>query len=314
MNKKYFDIRTRCPACGSTSAKVIYQNPFNTSPVKDYLIDFYSSQGPIELSYLENGNYILEECFVCDLIYQKEIPNDELMERLYEYWMDPKGRFDYYEKNAGLKHYLNYAQEITRVMAYLNKRPSDLKIFDFGMGWGKWALMAKAFGCDAYGSELSTERINNAKSNGLKVIEWDEFDKYQFHFINTEQVFEHIPDPLETLRHLRKALAPDGIIKISVPTATNIEYRLKKMDWKAKKNSRNSLNPVAPLEHINFFRRKSIVRMAEEAGLKEVLIPIRKQYQYTSDWGGVKKIAKNLFQPISLNILRSYNYLLFKHA
>ena len=314
MNTSYFQVRNQCPACSSSNLQTLYKNRFDQPPVKDYLVDFYSSQGRIEFSYLENANYILDECNECGLIFQKEIPNDELMERLYEYWMDPKLRFEYHQKMDDLNHYQYYAREITQLIALFKKSPSELKFFDFGMGWGKWALMAKAFGCDSYGSELSQERINHARSNGLKVITWDEFPQHKFDFINTEQVFEHIPKPLETLRHLRTALSPDGLIKISVPTANNIEHRLKLMDWTAKKGSNISLNPVAPLEHINFYRRRSLVKMASEAGLKEVLIPVKNQYTYTTDWGGIKKIIKNFSRPIFLNIFRTQNYLFFKIA
>jgi SAM-dependent methyltransferase len=172
--------------------------------------------------------------------------------------------------------------------------------------------MAKAFGCGAYGSELSKDRIAYAQSNGLKVVEWDELPMHQFNLINTEQVFEHIPNPLETLRHLKKALAPGGLIKISVPTANDIQRRLKIMDWKAKKTTKNSLNPVAPLEHINFYRRNSIIKMAGIAGLEEVLIPLKTQYQYTTGWTGLKKIAKNFYNPISKNTLKKINYLFFQ--
>ncbi|MBC7830309.1 MAG: class I SAM-dependent methyltransferase [Chitinophagaceae bacterium] len=312
MNSLYFNIRKKCPACASTTSKTIYKQPFDQPPIRDYLIDFYSSRGRIELSYLENGNYILEECDHCKLIFQKEIPNDQFMERLYEYWLDPQKRFEHHRKNDGLDHYLYYAQEIMQVMTYLKKQPVDLKFFDFGMGWGKWSMMAKAFGCDSYGSELSRERIKYAESNGLKVIEWNNLPDYQFNFINTEQVFEHLAEPFETLEHLKRALAPDGIIKISVPTANNIDQRLRLMNWKAKKGSKHSLNPVAPLEHINFYRRKSIIKMADKAGLKEILIPIRKQYQYMCDWSGIKRIGQNLLKPISLNLLKKQNYLFFR--
>ena len=74
------------------------------------------------------------------------------------------------------------------------------------------------------------------------------------------------------------------------------------------------MNAVAPLEHINFYRRQSIVKMAEIAGLKEVLIPIKTQYQYTSEWTGVRKIAKNFYGPISKNVFKKLNYLFFQTA
>lgn len=72
-------------------------------------------------------------------------------------------------------------------------------------------------------------------------MSWEEIPQHQFDFINTEQVFEHIPKPLETLRYLKKALKTNGVLKISVPTANDIEQRLEIMDWKIpKRGSRKS--------------------------------------------------------------------------
>jgi SAM-dependent methyltransferase len=172
--------------------------------------------------------------------------------------------------------------------------------------------MASAFGCDSYGTELSETRIKYAQAKGIKVIAWDEIPQYRFDFINTEQVFEHIPEPLQTLRHLKTALKPGGIIKVSVPEADDIKRRLRLMDWKAPKDSRNSLNPVAPLEHINFFRTKSLTKMARAAGMEEVFIPIKLQFRYSFDWGGIKQVAKNFLGPIYRNILRKGNYRFFR--
>lgn len=314
MSNQYFVTRQACPGCKSIDTKTIYQKPFDKPPISDYLTDFYSSRGKIEFEFLSGSDYILDECTNCRMIFQKEIANDDLMSRLYENWLNPEKTFNEHQKRDGLSHYAFYAQEIMQMIAYFNKRPSQLKFFDFGMGWGRWAMMAKAFGCEAYGSELSKDRIEYAKSNGITVIEWNQFPEYQFHLINTEQVFEHIPEPLETLLHLKKALIPGGLLKISVPTANDIERRLKIMDWKAGKYGKNSLNAVAPLEHINFYRRQSIVKMAEIAGLKEVLIPVKTQYQYTSEWTGLRKIAKNFYNPISKNVFKKLNYLFFQNA
>jgi SAM-dependent methyltransferase len=104
------------------------------------------------------------------------------------------------------------------------------------------------------------------------VITWDDIPKYRFDFINTEQVFEHIPEPLETLRHLIKSLETNGIIKISVPTANDVDRRLKIMDWEAPIDSRNSLDPVTPLEHINYFKRSSIRIRYKSHGIGSLII------------------------------------------
>ena len=313
MSNLWFERRKKCPACASDRFRTIYKSQYDEGPVKDYLVDFYSPQGMVEFEYLDGANYILCECAVCCLIFQRDIPNDILMERLYEHWIDPKKVFGQDQEQVCLEYYLSYAQEIMQIIAYIGKKPSSLCFFDFGMGWGKWALMAKAFGCDSYGAELSLERVEYAKTNGIKIIKWEEIPQRRFDFINTEQVFEHIPEPLQALCHLKTALKTDGILKISVPSANDIDRRLKIMDWKIPKGSRNSLNPVAPLEHINCFRRASLVKMASEAEMEEVFIPVKVQYRHTTDWSKPKRIAKNILLSIYRNLLKKQNYIFLRN-
>lgn len=313
MTNPWFERRKECPACASGSYRTIYEARYDEPPLKDYLVEFYSPQGKVEFEYLDEATYVLCECDICGLLFQRDIPNDTLMERLYEHWIDPKIVLSQHLKEDGLEYYSGYAQEIMQIISYFRNMPSSLSFFDFGMGWGKWALMAKAFGCESYGAELSEERMEYARSNGIKVIKWEEIPQHRFDFINTEQVFEHISEPLKTLRYLKTALKPDGILKVSVPTANNIERRLKSMDWRSPKGSTNSLNPVAPLEHINFFRRSSLIKMAEEAEMEEVCIPMAKQYAYTIGWYGMKRIAKNILLPVYRNSIKRQNYVFLRN-
>ncbi|WNC87938.1 class I SAM-dependent methyltransferase [Thermosynechococcus sp. QKsg1] len=312
MTNCWFETRKECPACGSAAFQIIYEAEYDRPPIKDYLNDFYS--GRVEFDYLEGAVYILCECDVCGMIFQRDIPNKTLMERLYDHWINSKESFKEHQESTGLDYYSCYVKEIMQIISYFNEKPFRLNFLDFGMGWGNWALMAKAFGCEVYGVELSKECIAHAQSNGIKVISWDEIHQYRFDFINTEQVFEHISEPLNTLKYLRMALKPNGMIKVSVPTANDIDRRLKIMDWTSPKGSPNSLNPVAPLEHINFFRRSSLIKMAEVAQMEEVYIPILKQYQYTTGWSGIRNIAKNIILPIYRNVLKKQNYIFLRNV
>ena len=312
MTNPYFLTRDICPICSSDEIRLVYEHPYIEEPIRGYLDSFYSPQGGVEFCYLENVTYSLMECQNCFLIYQKNVPNDELMERIYDRWIDPELALIRNLDNDDLEYFSYYAQEIMQVIAYFGKIPSDLDFFDFGMGRGKWALMAKSFGCNSSGSELSIKRIEYSRANGINIITWEEISQHQFDFINTEQVFEHLSDPLKSLLHIKNSLKEDGLIKISVPTAIDIVRRLKLMDWEAEKGTRNSLNAVAPLEHINFFRRRSLIKLASIAGLSEAFIPLKIQYLYMTNWSGGNRIVKNLLLPIFRNILKKQNYIFFR--
>lgn len=275
MKENFFDTRQICPTCESKHTEEIYRAKFTEPPISTYLDNFYNPQGGVEFSYLEGESYILNKCNDCTLVYQKSIPNDFLMKKLYEEWIDPELVHNHRENNLKVNHHSILAREIEMVIKYFNRPTKELEFFDFGSGWGDWCRLAKGYGCSAVGTELSQSRIDHSRNIGISIITYDEISKYHFDFINTEQVFEHIPQPLDTLKYLAQSLKPGGVIKISVPNGDDIKRLLSVMDWNAPKNTRNSLNPIAPLEHINCYSKTSIYKMAEKTNLSPITLQVK---------------------------------------
>lgn len=312
INTRYFVQRAECPGCKSRNSATLFSAMYGESPIREYLKKFYSPQGfEVEESYLEDAEFTLEECSECGLVYQREIPGDLLMQKLYEEWLDPVAEFSNWHRQHMLSDYSYFAGELMSIIACFDASPSELRVFDFGMGWGLWAELAKGFGCEVYGSELSRPKIEHARSQGINVIEWDQIPDHEFDFINTEQVFEHIPEPLDTLRHLRKSLSPKGLIKIAVPDGNGIKRRLRKGNWMAAKDSKDSLHPVSPLEHINCYSHAAIIKIAEIAGLQRVKIPIKYQISYGTSWMPVRSFLKNFARPIYRNFVPRTTTLFF---
>jgi hypothetical protein len=332
VSETYFIKREICPACSGQNHNVIYSSGFLEPPIKQGLESLFAPVGHIEFEYLSQARFILAECFDCGLIYQQEIPDDFLTDKIYQEWIDPQKTFDNHQQADNLGHLAQYAQEIMMLIAYFGGAPSQLKFFDFGMGWGKWCYMAKAFGCESYGTELSEVRIAHARSQGISVISWNEIADHRFDFINTEQVLEHLPYPLEILCYLKNSLKPDGLIKISVPDGRNIKKRLNAWGLTRPLTStnssefpqhstppncfnlevKNSLNPVSPLSHINCFSYSSIVNMAGKAGLELTKIPVAIQFTSSTNWKPLKPLLKNIFRPLYRNMIQKGTYLFFR--
>jgi 2-polyprenyl-3-methyl-5-hydroxy-6-metoxy-1,4-benzoquinol methylase len=286
----HFIKRTSCPVCNSNAITNKYCESYESDEIKTYLNDFYIPQGGVEHEFLKATDYSLMYCSNCDLVFQENIPNDDLMFKLYEQWI--KADIILKQQNEyPLWYYETYSNHIVDIISFFKKQPSDLKLLDFGMGWGKWCLMAKAFGCSVYGIELSEARIAYAEKNGIEVLSELELTNHEFDYINADQVFEHIPNPNETLQMLLKRLNPDGVIKISVPNGNSIDEVLTHMNWNAKKGEPNSLNAVAPLEHINCFKTKTILTLAKQFDLQEIDIP-RSKINYKSKKDFIKKSLK----------------------
>jgi hypothetical protein len=86
------------------------------------------------------------------------------------------------------------------------------------------------------------------------------------------------------------------------------------MDWAAPKGSKNSLNPVSPLEHINCFKRATLCTMAGAAGLQAAQLPLCIHYAFATNWQLPKPALKNLLVPFTRNVLHRGTYLLFRHS
>ena len=130
---------------------------------------------------------------------------------------------------ADLRFYVGHLELVLAVLSEIGKLPSETRVFDFGMGWGRWCPLVQGFGCQVYGTELSEERIAFARSHGIKAISWDEIPGNEFDFINVDQVLEHVPQPLTTLEHLARGLVRGGLLFISVPNAVPNGVRVREL-------------------------------------------------------------------------------------
>lgn len=302
--------RAICPGCEERKCVEIFSCDFLKDPIKKYINRKFSETGINE--YLEGASYTLHECNNCTLIFQHKILNDVLANKMYDEWLN---RFDPDIPHGGhriatLEKLSYYAQEIVKVIVFLKKDAIDIDMLDYGMGWGRWCYMAKAYGCNSFGLDLSTARVEHGRAEGITVIGIDDLNKHQFDFINMEQVVEHLPYPLKTLTTLTKFLKPGGLIKISVPNGKDVKKRLKIMDWTAPRNSKRFLIPATPLVHINTFNHKSVIAMAAKAGLEHVNIPMKCEYALTHNYG-IGQAVKNILRPMYRRLTK-YTYLFFR--
>lgn len=258
-----FDKRKNCPACGSTKTSRIKQASFLE---RDFLFFFKRMYGSHhDFSFLSKGNYILESCNICSLVFQSEILNSDGMKHLYETLIDTDQSL-LKNKNHESTYFRNIFEDILFISLFLteNTIPSQIRILDFGMGWGAWAKTARAFGFDIYGAELSKQRISHAEKNAIPIITNLESRNHSFRYINTEQVMEHIADLDHVMALIASNLSMGGYLRFSVPFSKKDIANVNSKGWKPAHDS------LHPLEHINSFNRKSIIKLAGRFNLKPV--------------------------------------------
>lgn len=302
--------RTACPACGAAGYRELIKQAFGTDALRNLLDTHY--EGRASTATLASCDYWLVRCERCRLGYQKTVPAAELLEEIYDRWI-PAAERERLRREYSFEDYCYWGEQIQFVVQHLRKPPAALRVFDFGMGWAEFALMAKAYGCEVAGAELSEARIQNARALDIEVVSWDDIPRRRFDFINTEQVFEHLTEPFEVLRHLSAALDVGGILKISVPDSRRaLAVAEKARGFDAL--PREAIMPVHPLEHINSFEHDTLARMAGRAGLRVVKPRLRQLYNSSSGWFNPKRAVRQLLRPIYRHVYPKSTYAFFTRA
>lgn len=302
--------RKTCPICDCTEAQLLLSEPFNSPAMQAFLARQYEGRARIEP--IASFHYELVRCTRCHLAYQRTIPAGDFLNELYEEWIPASER-----ERLRRRHQLNdaayWAEQVHFLIDYLRLPPHAVQVLDFGMGWGEWASMARAFGCEVAGAELSAERIRHAQSIGIETVTLEGLAGRRFHFINTEQVFEHLTEPVGILKALAPCLHPQGLLKISVPNSRPVLRRLPRIRRFADL-SPALVVPVQPLEHVNCFDYASVVRLAQTAGLKPVRPKLRMLYNSSSGWLNPKQALRLLARPIYRHVFPKSTFVYFARA
>lgn len=311
-----FQIREHCPSCNGTTFTELHRTAYNAPEMLSFLTAYYSAVPPGKhQEVLGDGVFSIVECAGCGLIFQHQLPSDDMLAEVYGNWLGKNDPLAPSKPPMPFDYYTYFAQEIMQLIVFLQKRHGRqrrLRFLDYGMGWGNWAVMAQAFGVDVSGVELSPTKAAFAESRGIKLLPPDELPDNGFDFINTEQVVEHLSFPHETVMSLKNSLADGGILKISVPDGSDIKAVLRSWKWNDAMANREKIMPLQPIEHLNCFTAPSLQKFAEGCGLKPVSLPLGLVYAYSTDWSGTRAIAKNLLRPVKRFVLRKGCYGLFE--
>lgn len=298
--------RGQCPGCRRTSARTLYSEPLDSPGITRYMQDHYGSR--VERDFA-GYDYELAQCGHCGLAFQAQVPAPELLEEIYDRWL-PATEREAVAARWGLDDYRYLAEQVQFMLDHFRMRPASIKALDFGFGWAEWAKMAGAYGVDVCGAELSQVRIDYAQSIGIPVVDSGALPQDEFHFINTEQVFEHLLEPGDMLRKLAKALRPGGLVKISVPnSAKSIRKLLGTKNFGALDSS--DIMAIAPFEHINAFTHDSLSALGREAGLVPMRPSLRKLYNASSGWMAPKSALKTLARPVYRHLYPKSTFVYF---
>ena len=253
-------IRTCCPACKSREFKKLFSLPYKSEKISNFINHYYKSY--IKSSSLDGHEYNLLQCLNCNLIFQEQIPDDQFSKDLYEKFIDPNESLS--KKNDfDNKFRKKLSFEMQLIKNLFKKDEKDISILEFGAGWGFWSKHAQNSGYKVSAFEVSEKRIDFMKNNNVNVVSNLNNHNLKYDLIYSEETFEHISHPKDTIIELSQLLSKGGFIFLRFPSAFLFKSKL-------NKNYVPTSDCAHPLEHINIFCKKSFIQMLKDTSLEHI--------------------------------------------
>lgn len=151
------------------------------------------------------------------------------------FWMK-KERTKYYMTGTGMlgKIIKSYFPDLSfEALASLKPKMND-GILDVGCGTGQVLHLLSSIG---YNNLMGIDPflkndINYGKGLTIRKLSLNELSKsHKWKVITLNHVFEHVPDPLETLVNLRDLLDENGTIIIRIPTVSSWAWKNYSKNW-----------------------------------------------------------------------------------
>lgn len=195
-------------------------------------------------------------CSDCDLVYINPRLPIELVHQGYAEAVDET----YVSQAAGRIH--AFRKIVCQISRW--KDPAGGSLLDVGAAAGFLLVAAREAGWKVEGIELSGWLSAWAKEHFELAIrtmplEDDTYPPASFDVVTMLDVLEHVEDPSETLRCVRKILRDDGLFVVSYPDFGSIFARLLKRRWWF-------LLSV----HLYYFTRTTIGRLLEQSGFEVI--------------------------------------------
>jgi 2-polyprenyl-3-methyl-5-hydroxy-6-metoxy-1,4-benzoquinol methylase len=251
--------RTRCPACAEPATTVVKSLPYGRNPV---IL-------PPELPAFAVSEYTIRECPACGLLFQEEALDDQ---ETAAYYRAKLGAALAQLASRRLRDHAHLVEDVLLARKLID-RESPL-VLDFGAGECTWGGTAHALGCRVVCYDLHDAIAECAANYGLKAVALEEIAPDSLDYINADQVFEHLAQPLEQLRELVPKLRRGGLIKISTPGDRRMKGKLHSANFEALAPAEFAaqFSALVPLQHLQLFSARSLQVMGHRSGLERLRI------------------------------------------
>lgn len=247
---------------------VICEKKLTLKKPSNFYVDRMSEYSYSSRKIPEYMHWDLYECRSCRVLYSNcPIESEDIFAGYEDAAFDSANEADYASDT--------YMEYLKRVMPDFPKG----KILDIGTGDGSFLVKLKKAGVkELVGIEPSKEPIKCAKisikdciiNEPYKVKKYEDDD---YDLISLFQTVEHIPEPFEIVRDIRRILKPGGVFYLVCHDYMSLVNKL--LGYKS---------PIYDIEHLQIFSKRGIVKLLNKVGFKDVRVFTLKNRYPLSYW------------------------------
>lgn len=208
--------------------------------------------------------YRLSRCRSCQMIWDPSPPADLISQYQESYFRNdnPKGGYaNYFEGVANNNK--TFAYRLRRIAKRVRVKSN---LLDVGAALGDFLLAARKLGWTKLsGVEVSTYGCQFAASRRLKLHQGTLKDipsTKQFSVITSQDVIEHVTDPLVELKQIYQHLRPGGLLYLVTPDITSWWSKILGPYWYHYK----------PGEHVVYFSSQTIYQALTLTGFQNISV------------------------------------------
>jgi SAM-dependent methyltransferase len=189
------------------------------------------------------------------------------------------------------------------------------RVLDLGCGASQLLPMLMKRGYDAVGFEGDPARAQVARENGVTIVpgDWrkitDIVGPNRFDCVVSDQVFEHMLDPVDTLRSLKPVLADGGVVIFRFPNEGSWR-RKAELAWARLRRNNRPLSYF--IDHWNYFNEQAarkcfsaadyeVLRVKKDLSLHGFLV--RKVFPNLAVVPGLPPLVSRTIAAVDSNVL-----------
>ena len=301
-----FSERTNCIGCGSDQLAELSSGSYSDQPLRDFIEKDPWGENP--MPYLVGARWAYVKCKRCDQAFHRYVLTPAWNERRFSEWMTQDAIAEFERNVNSPQRALKKGSERVAHALRLEKMTrrirgdANVRVLDFGCGYGEFLATCALFGFEATGVDRSTARRENAKQVRIFAeiadLKASSEGAKRFHAITLFEVLEHLDDPVAVLRSLTDLLLPGGILILETPDCTGVTGIKMRRDYLK----------IAPMEHINGFTPGTLRALAERLGFPQAAAEI---VQVTAE---PLKVLKNEVRRLAGRWIKPTTQLYFRKA